>query len=404
MTNVGEVIGGKYQVVRKMGAGGMSRVWLAEDLFRGKLRAIKETDKNVPGDAHAAYIDRLRAEAEFMMGEFAHPALPRVVDIVEDDSSLFVVMDFVEGEDLLTAMNKNRLPMAEEDVIDYGMQLCGVLSYLHAKGIIHRNVQPRNVMVQVDGQIRLFGCYIDQGPEDQSCDVAPFGMGGGYAPPGMHGRNSQLMPEYDVYSLGATLFHLATGRGSAEFANSAALPPLRSVNPGLSEGFEIVVATATQLNPAKRYRSCRGFAQELHKASIANAAGRAAREQTTGYKVFHYSYSEGASPLWRRQYEIFRNGDACMLRVIGGFEPESSAVVPAKKVEKMIVRPLSRLRWKGEYKLDCPMCDGYVWRIDLSWDGVELHSSGYAATPRNYREATSKFEVRFAELLRSGMT
>jgi len=262
MTQVGSVIDGKYRVIDQIGEGGMSIVWLVTDSRLNKQWAIKEIKKNARTETHKVIVDSLRAEANLMKG-LDHPALPRIVDIIEDGASLYVVMDFIQGDDLLSIMKNHQRIITEADVVDWGIQLCDALTYLHGKGIVYRDMKPGNVMLMSDGTVKIidFGIAREYSP-DKEDDTMPLGTRG-YASPEAFKRGVQTTPISDIYSLGVTLFHLVTGHGPMEFVDQPTLPPIRMINPALSEGLEFVIIKATQWSPMERYQSCNEMRYDL---------------------------------------------------------------------------------------------------------------------------------------------
>lgn len=255
MTQIGDTIDGKYRVIEQIGEGGMSVVWLVTDSRLNKQWAIKEIKKNARTETHKVIVNSLRAEANLMKG-LDHPALPRIVDIIEDGVSLYVVMDYIQGDDLLSVLKSHSRVITEEDVIDWGIQLCDALSYLHNRGIVYRDMKPGNVMLLTDGTVKIidFGIAREYSP-DKEDDTMPLGTRG-YASPEAFKKGVQTTPQSDIYSLGVTLFHLVTGHGPMEYIDRPNLPPIREINPTLSPGLEAIIAKATEWDPAERYQSC----------------------------------------------------------------------------------------------------------------------------------------------------
>lgn len=286
MTQVGSIIDGKYRVIDQIGEGGMSVVWLVTDSRLNKQWAIKEIKKNARTETHKVIVDSLRAEAN-LMKELDHPALPRIVDIIEDGNSLYVVMDFIQGDDLLTILKSHRRNITEADVVDWGIQLCDALTYLHGKGIVYRDMKPGNVMLMADGTVKIidFGIAREYSP-DKEDDTMPLGTRG-YASPEAFKRGVQTTPVSDIYSLGVTLFHLVTGHGPMEYVDQPTLPPIRMINPALSEGLEYVIIKATQWNPAERYQSCNEMRYDLENLGDLTKEHRRKLERTmTLFRTF----------------------------------------------------------------------------------------------------------------------
>ena len=279
MTQIGSVIDSKYRVIDQIGEGGMSVVWLVTDSRLNKQWAIKEIKKNARTETHKVIVDSLRAEANLMKG-LDHPALPRIVDIIEDGDSLYVVMDFIQGDDLLSIMKNHRRVITEADVVDWGIQLCDALTYLHSKGIVYRDMKPGNIMLLSDGTVKIidFGIAREYSP-DKEDDTMPLGTRG-YASPEAFKRGVQTTPVSDIYSLGVTLFHLVTGHGPMEYVDQPTLPPIRMINPALSEGLEYVIIKATQWAPAERYQSCNEMRYDLENLGNLTKEHRRKLERT----------------------------------------------------------------------------------------------------------------------------
>lgn len=261
MAKIGDVIDGKYQILSLIGEGGMSRVWLARDTRLLKTWAVKEVGRTAKDANNEVVVQSLMAEAE-LMKKLDHPALPRIVDIIEDGKTIYVVMDLVEGESLKDVLNGRQRPFGQEDVIEWGIQLCDVLEYLHTRTppVIYRDMKPSNVMLREDGTVKLidFGIAREY-KEGKGEDTKMLGTHG-YAAPEQLTKNIQSDARTDVYSLGVTLHHLVTGRGPLQ---DTVIRPIRQINPQLSEGLEHIISKAVQQDPAKRYQSCAEMSYDL---------------------------------------------------------------------------------------------------------------------------------------------
>ena len=261
MARIGEVIDNKYEILSLIGEGGMSRVWLARDQRLNKLWAVKEIGRTARDANNVVVVQSLITEAN-LMKRLDHPALPRIVDIIEDGKTIYVVMDYVEGESLKKVMRDLGHPMAEKDVIEWGIQLCDVLEYLHTRTppVIYRDMKPSNIMLRDDGTVKLidFGIAREY-KEDRTSDTQILGTKG-YAAPEQFSHTMQSDARTDIYSLGVTLWSLVTGLLPSEVPT---LYPIRQINPGLSEGLEHIIARATRQDPAERYQSCAEMRYDL---------------------------------------------------------------------------------------------------------------------------------------------
>lgn len=254
MAVIGSVIDGKYEVLKQIGKGGMSRVYLAMDKRLNKQWAIKELRRKEKDKENEVVVQGLIAEAN-LMKKLDHPSLPRIVDIIETNQTIYIVMDYIEGETLHTILKKYGA-QDQQMVIEWAKQLCSVLHYLHTRdpAIIYRDMKPGNVMVTPNGNIKLIDFGIAREYKEQQIqDTVSLGTKG-YAAPEQFGGKGQTDGRTDIYCLGVTLYHLLTGKNPSEPPYQ--LYPIRHWNPSLSAGLEKIIMKCTQLNPKDRYQNC----------------------------------------------------------------------------------------------------------------------------------------------------
>ncbi|RDU22815.1 serine/threonine protein kinase [Anaerosacchariphilus polymeriproducens] len=253
MLEIGSIVDGKYKILNKIGQGGMSIVYLAMNEKANKQWAIKEVRKDGIRDFEIVK-QGLVVETD-MLKRLSHPNLPSIIDVIEDQDTFLIVMDYIEGNPLSEALEEyGALP--QESVIEWAKQLCDVLGYLHSRtpAIIYRDMKPANVMLKPDGNLTLidFGTarvFKENNIEDTTCLGTV-----GYAAPEQFGGQGQTDARTDIYCLGATLYHLVTGCNPCEPPYE--IRPIREVNPMLSGGLEKVILKCTQRNPNDRYQSC----------------------------------------------------------------------------------------------------------------------------------------------------
>ena len=254
MAEIGAIIQGKYEILKLIGKGGMSKVYLAMDQNLNKQWAIKEIEKRKNDKNNEVMIQSAIAEAN-MIKKLDHPALPRIVDILNREDVIYIVMDYIEGEPLSNILNKSGA-QPQEMVIQWAKELCRVLDYLHTQNppIIYRDMKPANIMLQPNGNIKLidFGIAREY-KEDNLADTISLGTKG-YAAPEQFGGRGQTDCRTDIYCLGVTLYHLLTGHNPCEPPYE--LYPIRYWNLQLSGGLESIIQKCTQLNPEDRYQSC----------------------------------------------------------------------------------------------------------------------------------------------------
>ena len=155
MAYLGDVIDGKYEILRELGRGGMSIVYLAMDKRLNKQWAIKEFRKDKDDENRRVALESLLKEANIMK-KLDHPTLPRIVDIIDQDSTIYIVMDYIEGESLNKVLDAYGA-QPQDAVIEWAKQLSEVLDYLHTRKppVIYRDMKPANIMLKPDGTIRL---------------------------------------------------------------------------------------------------------------------------------------------------------------------------------------------------------------------------------------------------------
>lgn len=262
MTHVGTVIEGKYEILKEIGRGGMSVVYLANDTHLNRNWAVKEVRKKGNGKNDEIVVNSLLAEAN-MVKRLDHPALPRIVDIIDNGSTIYIVMDFIEGESLDKILNEYGA-QPEDKVIEWAMQICDVLSYLHSQKppIIYRDMKPANLMLKPNGNISIIDFGIAREYKEQNlADTTVLGTKG-YAPPEQY--SGQTDPRSDIFALGMTMHHLLTG---IDPRNGEPYAPVRQWNPELSEGIEAIINKCVEPAAENRYQSCAELLVDLQDPS-----------------------------------------------------------------------------------------------------------------------------------------
>ena len=281
MLEIGSIIDGKYKILNKIGQGGMSVVYLAMNERANKQWAIKEVRKDGVKD-YDVVRQGLIAERDILK-RLNHPHLPSIIDVIDRDDTFLIVMDYIEGKSLDHWLKKDGA-QPQEKVVEWAKQICDVLGYLHSRKppIIYRDLKPANVMLKPDGQIMIidFGTareFKETSIEDTSCLGTQ-----GYAAPEQYGGHGQTDARTDIYTLGATMYHLLTG-------HNPSLPPyemypIRRWNPALSSGLEKIVLKCTQRNPNDRYQNCAELMYALEHYGELDSAYR--RKQSIKWKSF----------------------------------------------------------------------------------------------------------------------
>ncbi len=297
MLEIGSLIDGKYKILNKVGQGGMSVVYLAMNEKANKQWAIKEVRKDGVKDFEIVK-QGLVAETD-LLKKLSHPSLPSIIDVIEGPDTFLIVMDYIQGNPLSKALEEYGA-QPQDYVIEWAKQLCDVLEYLHTRTppIIYRDMKPANIMLKPDGNI----CLIDFGTarefkEKNLADTTCLGTVG-YAAPEQFGGMGQTDARTDIYCLGATLYHLVTGRNPCDPPYE--ILPIRQVNPALSSGLERIIQKCTQRNPDDRYQSCAELMYALENYEKIDDAYRKKQKRKLGLFLASagLTLAFGAASLW----------------------------------------------------------------------------------------------------------
>ena len=268
--STGQVVNNRYQVISLLGQGGFGAVYKAWDLNMERPRALKE---NL--DAAEGVLRQFKREAQ-ILGDLSHQNLPHVLDhFIERDpesrkSSAFLVMDFVEGEDLRQMMEEAGGPLPEDQVLSWIGQVCDALEYLHSQDppVIHRDIKPANIKITPQGRAMLVDFGIAKLYNAQTLTTTGArAVTSGFSPPEQYGRGT-TDARSDVYALGATVYYLLTGilpPDSMDVVSGAApgLPPAQEANPVVSSKTSEALVKAMQLNREQRWRNIAEFGDAL---------------------------------------------------------------------------------------------------------------------------------------------
>lgn len=277
----GAILNNRYEIIRKIGGGGMGAVYLASDNnLGGVLRAVKEmVQAHIEEDQQEKSINDFKRES-MILSSLDHPAIPTIFDYFYDEAEgrFYLVMKYISGGDLAA-----RLRAAPEGKIDeatateWALQVIDVLNYLHNQPstIVYRDLKPSNIMIDGNsGRIMLidFGIARSISQKEEKGVTAVGTMG--YAPPELFSGNVE--PRSDIYSLGSTMFHLLTGADPQsnpllifDFQKN---PRPRQINPRLSDQIEKILMQAVEYNAAARFASAAEMRQVLEQ-HLANLKG-----------------------------------------------------------------------------------------------------------------------------------
>ncbi len=290
---VGSLLNNRYRIEQIISQGGMGAVYKAVDESLAISVAVKEnlitTDQSTR---------QFRREAT-ILATLRHPNLPRVTDhFINPNIGQYLVMDYVDGEDLRERMGKVGF-INEDDVIIIGTAICDALDFLHSRKppIIHRDIKPGNIKITPTGEIYLvdFGlAKIDK--TGQETTTGAQALTPGYASPEQYGKGTESRS--DIYSLGATLYAALTGKipedGLTRAAGSTILTPILKHNPAISQALASAIERAMAVFPADRYPNALAFKQALIES------GSGATTITTGMANYHFNIPMGSTSITQK--------------------------------------------------------------------------------------------------------
>lgn len=254
----GRILGDRFRLVKTLGKGGMSTVYLAENINLGTFWAIKQISRNIETGMDILIEPNI-------LKKLNHPSLPRIIDIIEDDEYLYIVQDFIEGNSLDKELERiGKFPI--HIVLEWSLQICDVLIYLHEfkpNPIIYRDMKPGNIILTPWKEIKLvdFGIAREY-KKDRKSDTVYIGTKG-YAAPEQYG-DGQSSVTTDIYSFGVTMFQLITGILPKELHLGIKLPS--HCTDRIPSPIEQIISKCTRFNPEERYSSVRELKNDILNA------------------------------------------------------------------------------------------------------------------------------------------
>lgn len=271
MLTEGMFVGDRYEIVNKIGTGGMSDVYKAKDHTLGRFVAIKVLKPEFSEDVN--FVTKFRTEAQSAAG-LEHPNIVNIYDVGSENGMHYIVMEYVEGITLKTYIEKKG-QLTFKEAVSIAIQVGRGIEAAHNKGIIHRDIKPQNIIISTEGKVKVtdFGIARAATSNTISSDV----MGSVHYASPEQARNGFVDGKSDIYSLGIVMYEMVTGRVPFDGDTTVAVAiqhlqeeivPPSAYAPNLPISMEKIILKCTQKNPDRRYESMTALLADLRKALI----------------------------------------------------------------------------------------------------------------------------------------
>ncbi len=276
---------GRYRIVRKLGAGGMANVYLAEDQELGRRVAIK-----ILNDRHAnddQFVERFRREAK-NAAALSHPNIVSIYDRGEAEGTYYIAMEYLDGRSLKELI-VSRGPAPVHVAVEYARQILSALRFAHRHGIVHRDIKPHNVLVDAEGRVKVTDFGIARAGTSQMTEAGSIVGTAQYLSP-EQARGADVDPRSDLYSLGVVLYELLTGEPPFEgdtpveiaMKHLSTVPePPSARRPDIPRELDWVVMRALAKDPDERYQSAEEMDADLDRVSRGAPLAVATEESAT---------------------------------------------------------------------------------------------------------------------------
>ena len=279
MAEIGQTLGGRYRLVELLGSGGMATIYRATDTGLGRDVALKLLRPEYLRDPD--FSSRFRQEAQ-AAASLSHPNVVTVYDYGEDPSGPYIVMELVDGEDLATILRRSG-PLPPRQVARIGAGVARALAAAHARGLVHRDVKPGNVLIGTDGRVKVVDFGIARAIAEAQVTLPGMTLGSVHYFSPEQARGEPATAASDIYSLGIVLYEMLTGVRPWEGDSAASvalarltgpIPDPVAVRPSVPSDLAAITRKALALDPNDRWSSAAVMADAL-EATLAPGGGAA---------------------------------------------------------------------------------------------------------------------------------
>jgi len=268
---IGKVFEDRYEVLRKIGSGGMADVYLAHDRLLGRPVALKILSARYATDEQ--FVERFRREASAAAG-LNHPNIVQIYDRGEAEGTYYIAMEYLEGRPLKEIIRKYA-PLSPELILSISIQIVEALRFAHRRHVIHRDIKPQNIIVDNEGRVKVTDFGIARAGNAATMTEAGSILGTAHYLSPEQAQGKPVEPASDLYSLGVVMYEMATGRLPFEGDNPVTIamqhvhePPVppRSIVPDIPENLEAIILRALSKDPAQRYLTAQAMLEDLRRA------------------------------------------------------------------------------------------------------------------------------------------
>ncbi|GIO30653.1 MULTISPECIES: Stk1 family PASTA domain-containing Ser/Thr kinase [Paenibacillus] len=265
---IGHELGGRYEIIERIGGGGMALVYKAHDLLLGRNVAVKVLRQQFVHDEE--FIRRFRREAQ-SAASLSHPNVVSIYDVGQENEIHYIVMEYVEGHNL-NEIIKERAPLQVEEAVRIASQICDALDHAHQNQIIHRDIKPHNILIGRNGRVKVTDFGIARAVTSTTITQTGSVVGSVHYFSPEHAKGVTTGEKSDLYSLGIVLYQMLTARLPflGESPISVALKHLqeefeepREVNPLIPQSVENIILKSMRKNPQERYQSAKEMLHDL---------------------------------------------------------------------------------------------------------------------------------------------
>jgi beta-lactam-binding protein with PASTA domain/predicted Ser/Thr protein kinase len=265
---IGRVFDNRYEVIRKVGSGGMADVYLAKDRVLGRQVALKVLSARYSSDKE--FVERFRREAS-AAASLNHPNIAQVYDKGQAEGTYYIAMEFLEGRSLKDVIVKYA-PLAPDLIVSVARQIVEALRYVHRRDIIHRDIKPQNIIIDNEGRVKVTDFGIARARGVTSLTEVGTSIGTAHYLSPEQAQGLAVEAASDLYSTGVVMYEMATGRLPFDAETSVGIamqhvhddpPPPRGVVPSIPENLETVILRAMSKQPTDRYLTAQAMLDDI---------------------------------------------------------------------------------------------------------------------------------------------